>query len=196
MSFLSRFRVLTKILGIVCFLSIIAGVIAARGTTSLRSLSDATEAMDTASKAALFATRMNVNVVKINGAEFRVAADPRPETLKEVGDLIATEKKLFSDRFALVQKSLGQSDQQRVRELEGLWTAYLRGLEDTFQKANAIRSFQASDEVQKLHDSAVNSFQAAEKLRLKVLDLASDLDKRVQQLARDATANMSAPRHS
>jgi methyl-accepting chemotaxis protein len=123
MSFLSRFRVLTKILTIVGFLSAIAAVIAAIGATSLRSLSDATDTMEAASNAALLATRMNVNVVKINGAEFRVAADPRPETVREVADLVAAEKKLFLERFAAVEKNLASSEQQRLREVEALWTA-------------------------------------------------------------------------
>ena len=79
MSLLAKFRVLTKILAIVCVLSFVTEVMAWLGISSLHSISDHSDTMKRSAERALLATRANNNVLTMNGAEFRSALDPRDE---------------------------------------------------------------------------------------------------------------------
>ena len=78
MSFLARFRVLTKLGAIVVLLSMVAAGITWLGVNSLKSLSDATDHMETTAKLSSAAQHLVVNLLAMNRAEFQLATDPRP----------------------------------------------------------------------------------------------------------------------
>ena len=84
MSFLARFRILTKSLAVVALLSSIAIGITWLGVTSLKSLSDATDVMELVGAQSVMAQRLAVNLMAMNRAEFQLSTDPRPETLNQV----------------------------------------------------------------------------------------------------------------
>ena len=79
MALLAKFRVLTKVLAIIFVLSLITGVMAWLGISSLHSVSERSDTMARSAERALLATRANNNVLTMNGAEFRSALDPRDE---------------------------------------------------------------------------------------------------------------------
>ncbi|MFX9915813.1 hypothetical protein ABTP64_18565, partial [Acinetobacter baumannii] len=79
MKFLGRFRILSKILGIVFLLCGIAAAIAWIGVSALGELSEKADIMSTSAKRALLAARANQNVIALNRAEFRSALDPRDD---------------------------------------------------------------------------------------------------------------------
>jgi methyl-accepting chemotaxis protein len=99
MSFLARFRILTKTLAVILLLSAVAGGITFLGVRSLKSLSDATDQMELASGQAVLATRMNLNVVSMSRGEFGVAMDPRIENRTETRKQVDEEKKTFQTRL-------------------------------------------------------------------------------------------------
>ncbi|MGY3124264.1 flagellar basal body-associated protein FliL [Bradyrhizobium sp. S3.14.4] len=74
MHFLGRFRILSKILGIVLLLCGIGAAIAWIGVSALSDLSEKADVMSTAAKRALLAARANQNVIALNRAEFRSCA--------------------------------------------------------------------------------------------------------------------------
>ena len=79
MSFLARFRILTKILAIVVVMAAVAAGISFLGIHALASLNDGADNMKFAAQRALDAARANQNVIALNRAEFRVALDPTAE---------------------------------------------------------------------------------------------------------------------
>ncbi len=79
MSFLGRFRVLTKILTIVVSLSAITIALAWLGITSLATLNADAESMNVAAERLRESSQANQSVITLNRTEFRAALDPRPE---------------------------------------------------------------------------------------------------------------------
>ena len=88
MALLAKFRVLTKVLAIIFVLSLITGVMAWLGISSLHSVSERSDTMARSAERALLATRANNNVLTMNGAEFRSALDPRDENRLAVRSVI------------------------------------------------------------------------------------------------------------
>ena len=73
---MARFRILTKILAIIVVLSLITGVMAWIGVSSLHSVSDRSDTMKRSAERALLATRANNNVVSMNRGNFAALLTP------------------------------------------------------------------------------------------------------------------------
>jgi methyl-accepting chemotaxis protein len=187
MSLLSRFRVLTKILAIVAFLAAITAGITAVGIRSLKSLSDATDVMEVASKQAMLAQQLNANLMAVNRGEFRIAADPRPESVAEVRRLQEQEIGLFKARLAELLKSSDPETRSHVTQIESGWAAYLKDLEGTIRAAEAVKSFQMTAELERLRNEALSSRVIAEKVRGVLLDLSKKLDANLVAVSKAAT---------
>ena len=79
MSFLARFRVLTKILAVIILMSGIAAGMSWLGIHALSSLNDGADNMNVAARRTMKGARANQNVIAISRAEFSLALDPSPE---------------------------------------------------------------------------------------------------------------------
>ncbi|NIX77895.1 methyl-accepting chemotaxis protein [Microvirga terricola] len=196
MSFLSRFRILPKILMIVVFLSLIAVALSALGVRSLSSLNDATDAMERASNGALAATRISVNILSMNSGEFRLSGDPRPETIDAVRAQIAKDTFEFDSRLNSLHQNVETEDQDALHEIERLAAAYRTELDSTLVAANAVKNYEASDEMRRLREETLGSLAAATKLRVAVRTLSEKLDHRLQAVSDNATAEyLQASKH-
>lgn len=187
MSFLSNVRIMPKILSIVLFLSLIAGALSAFGIRSLNTLNNATDAMERASGGALAATRITVLVTSINAGELRLAADPRPETVRVVRKQMDDDNESFRLRLKELKEAATEEDQNAIKELEALVATYRKELDATLAAADAVKSYEASQEMQKLRREAEASQAAAMKVRLAMRSLSTQLDERVQAYSDHAT---------
>ncbi|MBF9234835.1 methyl-accepting chemotaxis protein [Microvirga alba] len=188
MSFLSRFRILPKILTIVLFLSFIAAALSVLGIRSLSSLNDATDAMERASSGALAAARISINITSMNSGEFRLSGDPRPETIDAVRAQIAKDTLEFDTRLNNLRQSVDHEDQDALREVERLTALYRKEVESTFAAASAVKNYNASEEMQKLRQETESSLDVASKLRQAMRALTEKLDARMVLLSDNATA--------
>ncbi|RDV05369.1 methyl-accepting chemotaxis protein [Undibacter mobilis] len=189
MSILARFKVLTKIVSVVMLLAMVASAIAWLGITSLKSLSEATDRMEVVSSQSTMAQRLAVNLLAINRAEFQVSTDPRPESIKTAQDAVASESKLFQERFQwLKEKATRPHVKAKLAELEADWTTYQKELNGTFRAAAAVTNFQMTAELDRLRKEAMSSAELANKVRVNLRVLAEGLDKDVETVSNDATA--------
>src|ERR1700680_4952040 len=99
MSFLARFRVLTKILAVVVLMAIVAGTITWFGIRALNTLNEGADNMSKAAKRALTCARANQIGLVLSGSEFRAALDPRPENRAEVRKIVDEQMKTFQERI-------------------------------------------------------------------------------------------------
>jgi methyl-accepting chemotaxis protein len=188
MSFLTNLRVLTKILSIILLLSAVAAGITVLGVSSLKSLSDATDRMETVAAQAVMSQRLSVNLLAVNRAESQLATDPRPENRKLVRDTIEAESKLFMERLQWFQKSATRPHiKAALAELESDWLAYKKEIEGTFRAADAVTDVKISAEMDQLRKEALSSAEVANKTRVKLRTLAEGLDKDVSKVSDDAT---------
>jgi methyl-accepting chemotaxis protein len=187
MSFLSHFRILTKILAVIVLLAAIATGVTIVGVRSLKSLSDATDVMEVAANDALVGARMNSNLLAISRGEFRITADPRPESVQEVRKLIDEEVDQFKARLAELAKNADGETKANLREIEKGWTEYQKEVASTFKSADAVKTFQMSAELETLRKDALSSRVVAEKLRETLRTMTTRLDTKVGTVSKEAT---------
>ena len=190
MSFLARFRILTKSLAVVALLSSIAIGITWLGVTSLKSLSDATDVMELVGAQSVMAQRLAVNLMAMNRAEFQLSTDPRPETLNQVKKVIENETKLFRERFQWFKdKAVRPEIKAQLEKLQTQWNNYEKELDGTFRAAEAVHDFKMTEEMDRLRKEALSSAELANSVRAQLSELAESLDKRVATVSADAPGN-------
>ena len=189
MSFLARFRVLTKIIAVVVLLSAVAIGITFLGITSLNQISEQTDLVAKTGNEALLLRGINTNVLAINRAEFLIASDPRPETKRDARAQIDFELKTLNERIAQLKKQLTSADsKERLGEIEKKTSSYVRELDAVYQAADAVKDFKMTQELDRLHNAAMASDKEAQGIRLNVRSFIDLYEKRVDSVIQEAQA--------
>ena len=181
MSFLANFRVLTKVLAIICVLSLITGIMAWLGISSLHSVSDRAGTMARSAERALLATRANNNVVAMNRAEFRSALDPRDENRLAARATIDEQLKQLDERLAEVSKTSDEKTQALLPAVRSALSAYQSQMKQTLQSVDDAKSVEVTQSAAGLRDAAMKSRAAAEALQVAIRAVATRLDQRVME---------------
>ncbi|KGT73808.1 chemotaxis protein [Bradyrhizobium japonicum] len=186
MHFLGRFRILSKILGIVLLLCGIGAAIAWIGVSALSDLSEKADVMSTAAKRALLAARANQNVIALNRAEFRSALDPRDDNRLAARDVINAQLKQYRERFDEVSQTPDEKAKTLLPGVREAFSAYKSQMDTTLAAVDAEKSAKLSDSADKLRDTAMKSRTAAENLQGKIRELADRLNARVEEKSKEA----------
>jgi methyl-accepting chemotaxis protein len=186
MHFLGRFRILSKILGIVVLLCGIGAAIAWLGVSALSDLSEKAGVMSTAAKRALLAARANQNVIALNRAEFRSALDPRDDNRLAARDVINAQLKQYQERFDEVSQTPDGKAKTLLPGVREAFSAYKSQMDTTLAAVDAEKSAKLSDSADKLRDTAMKSRAAAENLQGKMRELADRLNARVEEKSKEA----------
>jgi len=186
MHFLGRFRILTKILGIVALLCTIAASIAYIGVSALAELNAKADAMSSAARRALLAARANQNVIALNRAEFRSALDPRDQNRLAAREIIDTQLKQYHERFEQVTGTRDEQAQAMLPAVREAFAAYKSQLDTTLMIIDGEKSSKLSDSADKLRDTAMKSRAAAETLQTRIREVADRLNSRVEEKTREA----------
>ena len=179
--FLAKFRVLTKVLAIICVLSLITGIMAWLGINSLHSVSERAGTMARSAERALLATRANNNVVTMNRAEFRSALDPRDENRLSARASIDEQLKQLEERLAEVSKTPDEKAQALLPAVRSALSAYQSQLKQTLQSVDAAKSVEVTQSAAGLRDVTMKSRAAAEELQIAIRAVATRLDQRVME---------------
>jgi methyl-accepting chemotaxis protein len=181
MSFLAKFRVLTKVLAIICVLSLITGIMAWLGISSLHSVSERSGTMARSAERALLATRANNNVVSMNRAEFRSALDPRDENRLAARATIDEQLKQLEERLAEVSKTTDEKTQALLPAVRSALSAYQSQMKQTLQSVDDAKSVEVTQSAAGLREVAMKSRAAAETLQVAIRAVATRLDQRVME---------------
>jgi methyl-accepting chemotaxis protein len=176
---MARFRILTKILAIIVVLSLITGVMAWVGVSSLHSVSDHSDTMKRSAERALLATRANNNVVAMNRAEFRSAIDPRDENRLASRVVIDEQVKQLQERLAEIAKTKDEKTLALLPAVTSALAAYQALLKQTLHSVDEAKSVDISQSAMKLRDAVMKSQAAAEDLRVAIRAVATRMDERV-----------------
>ncbi|WP_426610718.1 methyl-accepting chemotaxis protein [Bradyrhizobium sp. McL0616] len=186
MHFLGRFRILSKILGIVVLLCGIGAAIAWIGVSALGDLSEKADVMSTSSRRALLAARANQNVISLNRAEFRSALDPRDDNRLAAREIINAQLKQYQERFDEVSQTPDEKAKTMLPGVREAFTAYKSQMDATLAAVEAEKSSKLSESADKLRDTALKSRTAAENLQGKIRELADRLNSRVEEKSKEA----------
>jgi methyl-accepting chemotaxis protein len=179
--FLDKFRVLTKVLAIICVLSLITGIMAWLGISSLHSVSERSGTMARSAERALLATRANNNVVAMNRAEFRSALDPRDENRLAARAVIDEQVKQLEERLAEVSKTVDEKTQALLPAVRSALSAYQSQMKQTLQSVDDAKSAELTQSAAGLREVAMKSRAAAETLQIAIRAVATRLDQRVME---------------
>ncbi|NPU10655.1 methyl-accepting chemotaxis protein [Bradyrhizobium sp. 83012] len=186
MSFLSRFRVLTKILAIVLLMAAVAATIGWIAIGALHLVAEDASKMAVAADRALNAARANQNVIALNRAEFRAALDPHAENREAALKVVEEQRKLFAEHLAEVSKTNDEQARAMLPDVRAAYAEYEKDIDDTFRIIGAAKEIQLSEQTERMRDAAMKSRGAAEKLQAKVKQVADRLNARVEHLAVEA----------
>jgi methyl-accepting chemotaxis protein len=187
MSFLARFRILTKILAIVMLMATIAGGISFLGIHALASMNDGADNMNVAARRTMKGARANQNVIALNRAEFSLALDPRPENRAEVRKIVDAEMKLYRERIEDVSTTRDEQAKAMMPAVNEAMAAYEKGLGDMFRLAEAAKDVKLSDQTEGLRELAIRNRATSDKLKASVAAVVDRLNARVDHLAKAAT---------
>jgi methyl-accepting chemotaxis protein len=186
MHFLGRFRILSKILGIVVLLCGIGAAIAWIGISALSDLSQKADEMSMAASRSLLAARANQNVIALNRAEFRSALDPRDDNRLAARELINAQLKQYQERFDELSKTPDEKAKTLLPGVRDAFSAYKSQMDTTLAAVEAEKASKLSESADKLRDAALKSRTAAENLQGKVRELADRLNTRVEEKSKEA----------
>ena len=186
MHFLGRFRILSKILGIVVLLCGIGAAIAWIGISALGDLSEKADVMSTSARRSLLAARANQNVIALNRAEFRSALDPRDDNRLAAREVINAQLKQYQERFDEVSQTPDEKAKALLPGVRDAFSVYKTQMDATLATIDAEKSAKLSESADKLRDTALKSRAAAENLQGKVRELADRLNARVEEKSKEA----------
>ncbi|MEH2492029.1 methyl-accepting chemotaxis protein [Bradyrhizobium sp. AZCC 2230] len=186
MHFLGRFRILSKILGIVVLLCGIGASIAWIGISALSDLSEKADVMSTSARRSLLAARANQNVIALNRAEFRSALDPRDDNRLAAREVINAQLKQYQERFDEVSQTPDERAKALLPGVRDAFSAYKSQMDATLATVEAEKASKLSESADKLRDAALKSRTAAENLQGKMRELADRLNARVEEKSKEA----------
>jgi methyl-accepting chemotaxis protein len=186
MSFLSRIRILTKILIVVTLMAVVAGTISWLGISALNTLNAGANDMSRAAKRALTGARANQNVLVLSRSEFRAALDPRPENRAEVRKIVDQQMQAFQERIDDLSKTRDDQARAMIPAVREAWAAYQKSMETTLRLVDGVKDTQLSDVTEKLRDAAMHGRADAEKLQTSIRAVSDRLTDRVEAFAKAA----------
>lgn len=147
MSFLSRFRILTKILAVIGILSLAAAGITALGIASLKQIAEQTGLVSRTSDEALLVARINTNLQAVSANIYRLAGDPRPEARSAAEADIKDELDSFKKRLTALNELVVSADSKaRLAKVSSDMDALNGALKSIDQAADGVQNFQMTQE--------------------------------------------------
>ena len=192
MSFLARFRILTKILAVILLMAMVAGTVTWFGIRALTTLNESASDMSRASKRALLAARANQNVLALSRSEFRAAVDPRPESRAEVRKIVDQQTRTFQERIDEVGKTRDEQALAMMPAVKEAWAAYQKSMESTLRLVEEIKDTQSTEQTERMRDAAMQGLAVAEKLQDKIRAVSNRLIDRVEGFAKVAADEYEA----
>ncbi|MDB5574417.1 MAG: putative methyl-accepting chemotaxis protein [Tardiphaga sp.] len=187
MSFLARFKIITKFLAVILLMASIAGTVAFLGISSMKAMNDQATEMLGASNRSLMAARLNRNVVSLNRAEFELALDPRPENRDAVLRSVEKELKEYEERYAGVSQTKDERARALMPEIKAQFGVYRASMDKLFKLASAVKDSKMTEETERLRDAAHESRQLAEALLAKIRVSANLINERTDRLAKESS---------
>jgi methyl-accepting chemotaxis protein len=157
MSFLARFKIITKILAVIGLLAATSAGMSWLGIHAMASLNAGADNMSAAAQRALEAARANQSVIALNRAEFRVALDPSSENRSAVRSVIGEQTKRFNDELTDLSKTRDEQAMSMLPAVKDAMAEYQRDLQSTLTLADSAKNVQLGDLTVQLRDSAMKS---------------------------------------
>jgi methyl-accepting chemotaxis protein len=181
---LANFRIRTKLIFLISWISGVTMVISYIGIDAAQQLSKSTADVTRSGGEALLAARMNQDILAINRAEFRVTADPTPETIRQVRQVIEEKRTEYEERAARLTKSADPKQSERLASVAEDYRLFLTGLDKVLHAIDARgKEVTLSEAGKVIFSQAMDSRMQAEKLIASVKSLADAAAESSERMA-------------
>lgn len=186
---LKNLSISIKIFMIIAVLGTAVVAVAVTGLSALQTMDRIADEMEAAGTDAVEGARMTQLVTSLNRAEFRIAADPTPENLRELQQIITRERAEFEARLEGTKSTAGIQRSALLDRVEQVYADYLVGMERTVETARRLGSQVELNEAQEQVTGTVreNRGQARE-LNERIRDYVGFVDQRMAELSAEATS--------
>ncbi|TAN66393.1 MAG: HAMP domain-containing protein, partial [Magnetospirillum sp.] len=137
-------RISAKILLVVALCSLVTIAVALTGSLGIVRLSDSLSTIESTSRTAMAATKLNQLALTLNRTEYILAADPTPDNLRETGKRIEAERRDLTAALDRLKGLTGTGQTDLLKDIVTGQAAYLASQNDTIAK---VKEHGASVEV-------------------------------------------------
>lgn len=197
LEWLSRFKIRTKLLGLVGLLGVAMVGIAAIGAVSLQRVSDAADEMEIVAGDALAAARLTQDVITASRAEFRLATEMTPSSFARARDTIDRESGSMSERISGLADTARTEDQKTIDDLRVKLEKYQAEAQNTLRVIEPLVSEYGvtGSAAQEAIKTQIDKSEAeAESLRDEITPYAYALYDRLAARSAEATSTFEAAR--
>jgi len=162
---LRNFRIRTKLLFLVALISGVTILISYFSIDAARQLNIAAHDIAASGGEALAAARMNQDILAIGRAEFRVTADPSPQTVQDVKVLVTDRRAQFEQRAASLAKTADAEQARQLAAISADYQPFLKGVESLLRAVDLnAKDVTSGDASKKIFTEAMGSRGEQEKL--------------------------------
>ncbi|MGC2854437.1 methyl-accepting chemotaxis protein [Novispirillum sp. DQ9] len=184
---LSNLRIATKIFLVIGLMGTVAAGIAALGVRGVNTLDAAADDLGLAAQELRIGARMGQNVLEMNRAEYRLAANPHD--YEEIAAAVAKARAEMEDRLARAEQTAGERRQQMLQQMREQYQLYLQELQATLDIAARVKDQVTLSEAQQaIMDSVVASRPKAAALGNASAAFVGVVDQRSGELSELANA--------
>jgi methyl-accepting chemotaxis protein len=190
---LRDWKIVSKLLLVVAIMAAVTAAVSLTGIVSLRALVASKDSIEEAGGERLLGARMAQNVIALSRAEYRVASDPSPESVREATQFVQRFRGEFEQRFQEARRSADERQRQLLDAVDASYRSYITQLEDTFGRARQNGAAVQMDAAQRaIYEAVRASRAAADQLQAAVRGYVDYTDSEAQ--ATGAAASAAAER--
>lgn len=194
LAWIGNLRIVTKLFTLIGVLLALAISITAIGIDALSSVNASAGAIGRAGQLALMTARANQNVLVSNQAELRMAADPRPDGVREARRIADENQKLFEERLADLTSGAPAADRPLIDEIARLYQGYVREYAGTLKAIDRYDAGYDASDMEGIRKEALSSHAAVEAVRQKLRALGEKYRADVAAAEADSTATYGRTR--
>jgi methyl-accepting chemotaxis protein len=187
---LENFRIRTKLLVLIGMMTAVTAVVAVLGITQLMGLISSLSADDAMGNMQLLGARANQNLLVMNRADYRIAADPTLETIRAATTVANSNREQVEDR---IKQARAQSAPDEVAMLDAIsanYQAWISASREVTNNATSVAgSIVLSDAQKKLNELVKASRAISDDLQAKIKAYVDFLDHKGQMMSDAASAS-------
>ncbi len=190
---LKNLRIKYKLFILIGLMTAVTAIIAMFGISRIDMLNQSLSTVNTVDSAATLGARINQNTIIMSRSEYRIAADPSPETVSAARAVMTANRKQFSDRLGKVKDIADNDEKAQLEKIADIYAKYTAGLDESYRLADQLGGKVELSEAQKTINTQVKANRTiADELQANVKEFVDHLDARGTSVAESAKAQGEA----
>ncbi|QGZ36415.1 methyl-accepting chemotaxis protein [Stappia indica] len=185
---LSNIRILYKILLVIALLSAIAGALTYQAISAMTVMDSASARMSSQATNSRLIAQLSANLMAISRENYRMAADPRPATLKEASQSIVREREDFAKGISEVRAGDSGWIIAELDRIQARWDKFQSEVDEDVDLVTSMGANRTAEQSAILSESMDRTLEASQTVRQSFVDLSARLTKEVERLEQEANA--------